>query len=484
MREERRRTQPTRVRLLAGGVLLLLLLLLPRLYGITHSPFETGDLWRQPDTESIALLFLRQGFHPLRPQFFYDGPLPNVVALELQVTTTLIALLYKLFGRSYLLARLVPTAFFLGSAGFLYGIARRYLSPWGAALAVLLYGLFPVNLYLSRSIQPESCGLFFYSGALYLFLRYAEADAEADADRWLVLSGLFIALAVTQKPQTALIGLPILGVAWGRHGWRCLVEPKLWLFALGALGLPALYYAYSNAVAEFHFVTGIATKHILVRFYSDIWQPEAQTFLREQAPKAFTWTGLALIAAGLLWVRRGFGVIYLWVLATLINLVAVVAVIKFAYYLVYLTPPLAILGGALLERGRWRALAVSVVGVVGLTGFLTVRPLYAGWPALQTQGRIIRALTKPDELIIVGTRDPALLNLAERAGWRFGLALYPGVPREPVAELEYYVRNGATYFVPLMGYIYGDDGRLKQYLEAHYQRVELVTGYPVYRLSR
>jgi hypothetical protein len=95
----------------------------------------------------------------------------------------------------------------------------------------------------------------------------------------------------------------------------------------------------------------------------------------------------------------------------------------------------------------------------------------------------VRELTGPDELIVVGTRDPALLNLAQRAGWRFGLALYPGVPREPVAELQYYARHGASYFVPLMGYIYGDDGRLKGYLEAHYQRVEPVAGYPVYKLK-
>lgn len=481
MQSNRRRTQATQLRLRLGGLLLLLLFLLAtRLCGITHSPFETGDLWRQPDTESIALLFLRRGFHPLRPEFFYDGPFPNVVALELQVTTTLIALLYKLFGRHFLLARLVPIALFLGSAAFLYGIARRYLPTWGTALSVLLYGLFPVNLYLSRSIQPESAGLFFYIGALYLFIRYAEDER----DRWLLLSGLFVALAITQKPQTALIGLPILGVAWARWGWRCLIQPKLWLFAVGALGLPALYYAYSNAVAEFHFVTGIATKHILVRFYTDIRTPEAQAFFRESGPKGFTWTGLAVVAAGLLWVRRGFGVIYLWVLASLINLVAVVAVIKFYYYLVYLTPPLAIVGGALLARIRWRVIPALVVGVVGLSGFLLIQSMYKGWPALETQGRIIQELTRPDELIVIGTRDPALLNRAERAGWRFGLALYPGVPREPVAELAYYIDHGATYFVPMMGYIYGDDGRLKRYLEAHYQRVEPVPGYPVYRLSR
>lgn len=459
--------------------ILLLVLLLPRLYGITNSPFESGDLWRQPDTESIALLFVRDGFHPLRPQFFYDGPLPNVVALELQVTTTLIALLYKAFGQQYWLARLVPIGLFLGSAGLLYGIARRWLGSWGAGLGVLLYGLFPVNLYLSRAIQPESAGLFFYIGALYLFIRYTESERS----RWLVGAGLSLALAITQKPQLALIGLPMLGAAWGRWGWRCLLQWRLWLCALGALLLSALYYWYSNSVAEFHFVTGIATKHIFTRFYSDFRTPEALAFFRESGPKALTWVGLLLSLGGLLWLRRGLGLLYLWVLASVINLVTVVAVIKFYYYLVYLTPPLALLGGALLARLRWRVVPLALVGVVGWTGFGIVQPMYKGWPALDTQGRVVRELTGPEELIVVGTRDPALLNRSERAGWRFGLALYPGVPREPVAELQYYVAQGASLFVPMQGYIYGDDnGRLRRYLDQHYERVEPVAGYPVYRL--
>ncbi|MGE5674904.1 MAG: hypothetical protein ACM3XM_13695, partial [Mycobacterium leprae] len=112
--------------------LLFLFLFCLRLYGVGHSPFEQGEYWRQPDTESVALNFLHYRFNILQPNFNYDGPLPNVVALELQVTTTLIALLYRLFGQHYALARLVPILFFTGSCAYLYGLSRRYIGERGA----------------------------------------------------------------------------------------------------------------------------------------------------------------------------------------------------------------------------------------------------------------------------------------------------------------------------------------------------------------
>jgi len=225
------------------------LLFAVRLYGINNPPFEMGEYWRQPDTESIALNFIHYRFSILQPNFLYDGPLPNVVALELQVITPIIAVLYKLFGHHYFLARSVSILFFLGSCAYLYALARRYVGKDGAIWATLLYGLFPVNLFLSRSIQPEPAALFFYVGSLYYFQRYREAQDRAGY--WVAASGLFLAVAIMEKPQTALIGLPMLGLAWQKYGRRLLCQWQLWLFALLTLGIPVAYFVYSNSVAEF-----------------------------------------------------------------------------------------------------------------------------------------------------------------------------------------------------------------------------------------
>ncbi|MGI6451757.1 MAG: dolichyl-phosphate-mannose--protein mannosyltransferase, partial [Desulfitobacteriia bacterium] len=92
---------------------LLLLLTLLRLYHLNTPPWEIEESWRQADTESIAWNFVSYEANPLHPHLNYDGPFPNIPALELQITTYLIAILYKLFGHHYFLARLVPVAFFL-----------------------------------------------------------------------------------------------------------------------------------------------------------------------------------------------------------------------------------------------------------------------------------------------------------------------------------------------------------------------------------
>jgi 4-amino-4-deoxy-L-arabinose transferase-like glycosyltransferase len=119
---------------------LLALILSIRLYHVNIPPLENEESWRQADTESMAWNFADYDFNPLHPNLNYDGPLPNIPALELQVTTYLIAVLYKLFGHHYFLARIVPIVFFLISSVFLYLLARRHLSMRGAVLVFLFMG--------------------------------------------------------------------------------------------------------------------------------------------------------------------------------------------------------------------------------------------------------------------------------------------------------------------------------------------------------
>lgn len=465
-------------------VVLSLLLVAVRLYGINHSPFEYGEFWRQPDTESIAINFIHYRFNILQPNFHYDGPLPNIPALELQVTTALIAVLYTLFGQHYFLARLVPILFFLGSCAYLYRIGQRYMGDWGAFWAVAIYGLLPVNLFFSRSIQPESAAMFFYVGALYYFQRYA--DDKGSADRFLALGGLFLALAISQKPQTAILGLPILGLAYQKHGWRFLLQWRLWLCAAAALGLPLLYYVYMNGAAEFHFTEGIATKHVLPNLFSAFRTPAAQEFFKTEIPRALTVPALWLLGLSMLDLRKRFSVVYLWLIAVIIYLLTVGAIIKFYYYLIYITPPLALIMGAFLARfkGWFRVLPALLVAFIGVSSFQVILPLYVEQEEIITQGRLVQQVTQPDDLIVVSTFNPALINASERRGWRYQIHYYPQIPTDPEAELQYYIDHGAKYFVTLKGFIYNDpNGQIKQYLESHFRRIEPMPGYVMYALD-
>jgi 4-amino-4-deoxy-L-arabinose transferase-like glycosyltransferase len=106
-------------------ILILALIFVIRIPHMTHNPYEY-DSWRQSDTEAIARNFVEHRFNIFFPQLNYDGPLPNYVQLEFQITTFIIAILYKMFGYHYVLARIVPILFFMGSAYYMYLISKHY----------------------------------------------------------------------------------------------------------------------------------------------------------------------------------------------------------------------------------------------------------------------------------------------------------------------------------------------------------------------
>jgi hypothetical protein len=75
-------------------VSILVLTFVIRLYGI-ENPFVDFSSWRQIDTVSVARFFAENDFNIFHPQLLYDGPGPNYSQLELQITTFIIALLFK-----------------------------------------------------------------------------------------------------------------------------------------------------------------------------------------------------------------------------------------------------------------------------------------------------------------------------------------------------------------------------------------------------
>lgn len=93
--------------------LLFIFLVSLRLIGISNPPLDYSS-WRQVDTDSIARNFVEYRFNILYPQLNYDGPMPNYVQLEFQVTTFIIALLYRAFGFKPVFGRTVPVVFFYG----------------------------------------------------------------------------------------------------------------------------------------------------------------------------------------------------------------------------------------------------------------------------------------------------------------------------------------------------------------------------------
>jgi hypothetical protein len=104
--------------------------------------------------------------------------------------------------------------------------------------------------------------------------------------------------------------------------------------------------------------------------------------------------------------------------------------------------------------------------------------------AMETQVRIVQEYTCRSDLLIVGSLDPCILSLSDRRGWRFNIGIYPDIPETDLEELNYYIKNGAKYFVPIQGMIYKDEnGEVLEYLNIKYERIEAVEGYPIYKLQ-
>ncbi len=468
--------------------LLLLFIFTTRLPYLTHSPFESGESWRQGDTESMARNFVEERFNLFFPQLNYDGAAPNYAQLEFQITTFLIAILYKIFGISYLFARLVPLLFFIGSAYFLYLITKKYYPVETAWLSTALYAIFPLNVYFSRAIMPESAALFFFLGAFYFFNEWIEKEKN-----WLIVtSALMTALAIAVKTPAIFVGIPMLAMSLIKYRKRIFFIWQLCFFAGVSLLLPFIYFKWLESVAEFTFVSNIGAKHIIPEFATALFTPEALTFFQTHLPKSFTLISLLLFMIGVLTInwKKEYPIAILMI-AIILEVITIVAVIRFPYYLIFLGPIVAIIAGkglAYLLRIRFGSVPIMLIlGIISFSSYTGVEAMFEEKVTLLTQAEIVKEKTEKEDLIVVGTFSPDLINASERKGWRANINYYDFIPQGPEAELQYFIEHGAKYFIPAQGYIYNDkDGEYHHYLEKNFEKISVIhdgKDYSFYRLQ-
>lgn len=453
---------------------IVLLALALRLYGV-GAPLVDHSAWRQVDTASIARNFVESEFNPLKPQLDYDGPGPNYVQLELQITPLVIALLYKAFGVHDVIARLVPVAFFLISLGFLYLLVRFHLGEATALWSAAVYAVLPLGVYFGRAVMPESAMLCFGLGALYVFSVWLERPSPF----LYVAAVLFVTLALLAKLPNAFLGLPLAALAFARRGWRTVVSADLLAGAVVALGLTYLYFRYEAAIAvgSGDFVSRIAVKHIAAKWF-DAWrQPEAAQFLRQYLiPYAVTLAGLVPFLLGVVTPGTGEGWLYAWLAVESLYVATIVAVIRFDYYLVPVLPLVAVFCGKGLARlGEWAARAPATADAVwraaaGLAGLGVIAGILAqGWTVLAPlyrphwddyrQALALKEALAPGAPIVIGTYNPPLLYYSGHKGWR--------TEHLTIAELDRYRAGGARYLVPLAAV---KDAETQRFLDARFAR--------------
>lgn len=373
---------------------------------------------------------------------------------------------------------------FMVSAVFLYLFVKKHLGQRRALFSLVVYGTLPINIYYSRAIMPEAAGLMFFIGSLYLF------DSWITSNRLpaLFLSSVLTALAIMTKPMTIFIAIPMLFLLIRSYKWRWLLKKELWGYALLSLGLAFVYYYISIPIAEYKFTQGLAKDVLLKRLPTAITDPAAYLYIGKNLIRLLTPAGILLMLPGLFSLKGSQFVMLVWFAAMSLELLIIVTVIHIYYYFIFFAVPCSILIGqglaCLYEKLQTRAFSIIMLVLLLFNSYFIVKPMYTVNTPMETQVRIVKEHTNKDDLLVIGSLDPCLLGLSDRRGWRFNLDMYSHIPENELEELNYYIRNGAKYFIPIQGMIFKDEkGEIREYLDKNFERIEAVKGYPIYKLQ-
>jgi hypothetical protein len=363
--------------------------------------------------ELMKALLVSQG-NPLYGEFWNDQP---------PLHTELVAVLFRIFGPSAYVGRLLSVGFAMALVGALYGVVRRSSGRAAALVSVLLLVCSPYFMQLSVSVMLELPAMSVAMGSVWAWTRYAAGKGRW----WLVGSGVLIGCALQVK-LTAVVFGPALAAAWllsrhrdspetgeagGDRFWGRWLEPAVWgSAAVAAFGVIALAFYDMETVRAFwmsHFSEGtravVAAEQYGFRLRSMLYEFEF-------------WLPAMVGVAVIGWRRR-------WDLLVPVVFFVTVMLIHLwhrpysPYYRLHFAIPMAWLGGMGIAewfralwsqdlRASWKARTRVIIGwpmwsmLVALV--LTLAP-ENGWLELRKLG-IARSAHE----------DPMVLKLRERAG--------------------------------------------------------------------
>ncbi len=468
-----------------------------RLFGI-HNPILDHPGWRQGDEAAIARNFAQLQDDIAAPQTDYDGPPPNYVELELQIVPFAAAQLYRIFGVHEIFARLIVVGFSLGTVVLLWLFGRELFGPRAGAIAALAYAVAPGAVYYGRTITPDTDMVFFMTGTLWCWWRWATRGRHADF--W--WAAFFGACAWLAKPPALLALAPMTAVLFAARGRRALATWEPYAFALVTLTPFFLYFHHVRGIAEWHWAEGITDKHVLPQLWAELTHPAAlaaglQGTLALLRMLSSTILGPVLfglaVLAGFALPRddqariRGwfFGA---WCAALGVYAFVVVNVERVDYYLLPVLPFAALLVGGALDNVM-RALPAAprlrpaiaclawacAIFIATYAGMLEIHPYYT-WsrPVYAAATELDRTLD-PQCLIVMGHYDPSVLYTIGRKGWEEDPLLWN------VHDMTSAISKGACYFVAVEVPRLRANRSLYAFLQ-RYRRVPVSSGWQVYDL--
>lgn len=120
----------------------------------------------------------------------------------------IIAIFFKIFGQSLVVARLVEIFFSLGAIiGFYLFIKELFNNERLALLCAFLSAINPLFVFFSHNIQLVNSALFFMMFGLYFYAKWLK---DIKVSKHLYLAALFIAISAMTKYTFIVIAIPIL----------------------------------------------------------------------------------------------------------------------------------------------------------------------------------------------------------------------------------------------------------------------------------
>lgn len=435
--------------------LLLLAAIALRAYRLDQ-PIVENYVGRQIPTAMVARN-LDRGLGFLHPQLD-TGPFPNYFLVEPPLYQALVVALMRTTGLP-----LVPSGRLVSACGIaiaawgLFGLARRRKGEGSALLAAAAFVSLPITIRYGRAFQPDALML----GALLAGANLVDQSRPGGRFVGLILLSLGLAMKVTsafvlvplvmssqpnQRMRRALwLSLALLpAVAWyGYATWLVASTTtgsqatagagRAWLEALGPLAL--LDRENLARLARF----------LLVRSFTPLLPPLL----------ALAW----LLDRGRSNPDRFWS---LWTLACAAMLLLIAGKLHHEYYLLALSPPVALGMSRGLETLRDRlgprsaVLAVVALGAASGFGVRSTWHTPADWRALDRASAVVRDLVPPHAWLIA---PEALLFAADRRGCR--LEVGPSAeraasewggsidPERTLALVRFYQSKGARYFADL-----------------------------------
>jgi hypothetical protein len=456
--------------IIAGAAVLRLLYI--------NQPFVDIISWRQADDATIADNFFRGHLNIFLPEISWNGPGPNYVGYEFQLTTYLAALLYHLFGQVDWVGRGIAVVSGAWGVFAFYNLVRRAFNEVQALVGCAVLAVMPGGIVVDRSFLPDPVMVSLVITSFWMLLAYLQDGLT----RYLCLVVITGVLGILTKISGLIVGVPVVYVILSLLPADELTRLRYLIRLITASALvitPVVgYYAWAVHVSDAYppYMVAAGNRWVWDAGFDD-WL-KAGYFGPELAHVAKSLWGIPLLAAALVGLlsplaQNGRGnlrwLFHCWFLAgSIFYVFGAQEIVENPWNLHIVDPALAGLGaqgllvaGAALARLRPPLIAsaavMSIILAMHALEMSHLRSLYHPYARESYElGTALARISQPSDLVVTVANaigDPVVIYYSRRRGWVFppvwpGADAWEDIADEPAAIrlFDQLRRDGAQWF--------------------------------------